>query len=84
MELIELCKEIGMPKDAAEILGLLEKEDDCYDAIHVLFQKDREGFYKKISEQEEPEELFLYYYSRFACEVYEEYRKRGLADRIFF
>lgn len=84
MELIELCKEIGIPKDAAEILSLLEKEDDNYAAMHALFRKDREVFYKKISEQEEPEELLLYYYSRFACEVYEEYRKRGLEDRIFF
>lgn len=84
MELTELCKEIGLPKDAAEILSQLEKEDDCYDAMHALFRKDRESFYKKISEQEEPEELFLYYYSRFACEVYEDYRKRGIEDRIFF
>ncbi len=84
MELTELCRGIGLAEEAEAMLCLLEKSDKDYDVLRTLYQRDREGFYRKIYQRDEPEKLLLYYYSRFACDAYEAYREREIGDGIYF
>lgn len=84
MELRELCEGIGLNREAAAVVYSMAEAQQTYEAMHSLYREDRETFYRKIADRQEPEQDLLYYYCMFACEAYGKYRKRGIEDSVFF
>lgn len=81
MKLTEFCKEINFPREAE---ARLEKMNDTeYEEIKILFQKDKDAFFKEILKKDDSWMWFLYYYSRMACDTWEKYKNRGISEEIF-
>lgn len=65
-------------------LQTIKNCDETYEEMKSLYRKDRKLFYRTLKTSDETELMFLYYYCRFACETYKEYKRRGIADHIFW
>ena len=84
MKLERFCRGIGLAKGVAGVLCGMERNDREYEAMRSLYEKDRAAFYRKVGCQQDAEKLFLYYYSRFACDTYEKYKERRVKEQIYF
>ena len=84
MEVLELCRRIQMPKQAIKRMqepGITEEE---YLRMNVLRKADYKAFCREVRKAEDFRVRFLFYFCRFACETYEDYKKERISDRIFF
>ncbi|MDE7334358.1 MAG: acyltransferase domain-containing protein [Lachnospiraceae bacterium] len=84
MQLKEFFEGIRMiPEAAAQALRLSISEEE-YQDIRTLFYNDRPLFYEKVLCKRDFRILFLYYYSRMACETYGRYRELNIGDTVFW
>lgn len=82
MKTADFYRGISLPAEAVKLLEEIKCADEK--EMKTLFQKDREAFYENILKRENPWLWFLYYYSRMACDTWEEYKKRGISEEIFW
>ena len=82
MKTAEFYRGISLPEEAIELLEKVKDTDEK--EMKVLFQNNREVFYKNILKRENPWLSFLYYYSQMACDIWEEYKKRGISEKIYW
>lgn len=84
MNLNEFFKGIQMVPEAVKEVEELTISESRYQEMKDLFWSDREIFYSMVLKEQNYRILFLYYYSRMACETYEQYQKRNIENRIFW
>lgn len=73
MKTAEFYRGISLPEEAIELLEKVKDTDEK--EMKVLFQNNREAFYKNILKRENPWLSFLYYYSQMACDTWENIKK---------
>ncbi|MGN0331652.1 MAG: acyltransferase domain-containing protein [Lachnospiraceae bacterium] len=83
MELQELMERIQLPKLAQKVVIEYSLADEEYQKWRELFYKDTKEFLMQWKESESHLQLGMVFYLRLACEVYEEYRKQKIEDKIF-
>lgn len=84
MDIKKLTDEIRLPKEGKECVLRFEMEENMYQEWKDLFYCNREGFWQTLKKEENKEQLLLYLYLRFACDLYPEFQKRNISDRIYF
>ncbi|UVI30443.1 acyltransferase domain-containing protein [Paenibacillus spongiae] len=84
MNLKQLCEGIKLDPDARQILYDYQMDEPQYQACKKQFYANRYAFFEKVKQTAGYRQLFLYLYARFAADVHEEYRLRGIDDEIYF
>ncbi len=84
MELKEFCRGISLMPEAEKKLEEVHVTEKEYMEGKALFQCNKEAFYSMVLERDQFRMLFLYYFSRMGCEVYEEYSRRGIEEEIYW
>lgn len=84
MEILELCKRIGMPEPAVEQIMRLDIPEEVYLYMNRLRRTDYDGFCREVRNSKDFRVRFLYYFCRFACETYEDYINEQISESIFF
>lgn len=83
MELYELMTRIQLPKEAQEVVSKIELSESTYQEWRTLFYRDTGQFLEKWKNSEEHLKWILVFYLRIACEVYEDYKKMDISDKVF-
>ncbi|MCM3630434.1 acyltransferase domain-containing protein [Paenibacillus glycanilyticus] len=84
MQLRELCEGIRLGEEASRILFDFRMEEGEYERLKQHFQTDRHSFFRQVTGEAGYRQKLLYLFARFAVDAYEEYRMRGIEDRIYF
>lgn len=84
MNLAEFCKGIRLDLEGIAIINAYQETDQVFESLQEEFWKDRGNCYQKILKMQEPEKYFLYFFSKTACTVWEEYQKQGISEKVFF
>lgn len=84
MELQTFFEKIDLPQEAACLALALHVSEAEYQSGKQLFWTEEECFYTWIKGKENFRLQFLYYFSRFACEMYERYIEKGIAETIYW
>lgn len=81
----DFCRLVNMPDEVVGIIGeeQIKIGDKPYEEMRQIFYRDWGEFNRQICGKKDEGRLFLYYYVRFACEAYEEYQRRGLAEQLY-
>ena len=74
---------IRLPEEARKMVEEYNMSDEEYQNHKELFYQDTEEFLKKWKESEDHLRWMLYFYLRLSCEVYEQYQKDNISDKIF-
>ena len=83
MEIQELMNKIRLPEEAQETVVRFFLEEEMYNEKKDLFYKDTRAFLREWKESENHLQWLLSFYSKLALEVYEEYKRQGIAEKIF-
>lgn len=83
MELQELMNKIRLPKEAQETAVSFLSDEEIYNEKKELFYRDTKAFLKEWKESENHLQWLLSFYLKLALEVYEEYKRQGIAEKIF-
>ncbi|MGN0404515.1 MAG: acyltransferase domain-containing protein [Bariatricus sp.] len=83
MELQELMNKIRLPEEAQETAVSFLPDEEIYNAKKELFYKDTRAFLKEWKESENHLQWLLSFYLKLALEVYEEYKRQGIAEQIY-
>ena len=84
MNILEFFEGIKLEKDHREaILRMNFDEEECV-SLCKLYKKDHNAFYQEVLKKEKSELWFLWLYSYMACDVYEQYKEKGIAEEIFW
>lgn len=59
------------------------EETEC-ERLCELYKMDHNEFFQEVLKKEESNLWFLWLYSNMACEVYERYKKEGIAKQVFW
>lgn len=84
MEILELCRKIQMPEAAVRRITQLDIPEEEYQQMNCLRREDYDIFCGKIKNKKDFRILFLYYFCRFACETYDDYKREQISEQIFF
>lgn len=84
MELNHFLERIRMMPEASRAVMELQIPEEEYQKNRALFWRDKDGFYKEVLKEKDFRIRFLYYFSRMACEVYEEYRQRKIEEDVYW
>lgn len=69
MKLLEFWEEISLMPDAVRQLEKLEITEGEYEKLRELFLRDVNLFYEAVKKREDFRLVFLYCFSKMACEV---------------
>lgn len=84
MKVIDLCRNLKLPESAAEIAaGTLSQEEE-YQELKHQYQNEHQLFYERILKSAHPEQTFLSFCCRLACETYEMYKRKGIDEQVFW
>lgn len=84
MRLTEFCDGIKLNEKARRQIVDFNMGESEYSEHKRHFESDRHSFFVTITGLENYRPMLLYLFSRFALDVYEEYRIRGISDEIYF
>lgn len=84
MELNHFLEGIRMIPEAIRAVMELQIPEEEYQKNRALFRMDKAGFYKEVLKEKDFRIRFLYYFSRMACEAYEEYRQRKIEEEVYW
>lgn len=84
MELKEFCERIRLPEEAKNMVLSMGIQEEEFCTMKKIYQEDDEKFYGLVLEKEDWKSIFLWYYCRFSCETYEEYKKHGIPENIYW
>ena len=82
MKLLEFWEEISLMPDAVRQLEKLEITEGEYEKLRELFLRDVNLFYEAVKKREDFRLVFLYCFSKMACEVYDRYCEQGISRRF--
>lgn len=83
MELNELMERIRLPEEAQAVALNYMPEDEAYQRQRELFYRDIREFLAKWKVSDHHLQWILSFYLKLSLEVYEEYQKRGISEKIF-
>ena len=84
MNIIEFWDGIKLGNNHREaVLEMNFEETECK-RLYELYKKDHHEFFEEVLKKEKSGLWFLWLYSNMACEVYECYKKEGIAEKIFW
>lgn len=83
MKLLEFWEEISLMPDAVRQLEKLEITEGEYEKLRELFLRDVNLFYEAVKKREDFRLVFLYCFSKMACEVYDRYCEQGISRRVY-
>lgn len=83
LEIEELMERINLPEEARELVFKKQISDKEYDIWKEKFYRDIRQFADGWREIEDRYVWALKFYLLLAVDTYEEYRRRGYADRVF-
>lgn len=83
MKLLEFWEEIALMPDAVRQLEKLEITEGEYEKLRELFLRDVNLFYEAVKKREDFRLVFLYCFSKMACEVYDRYCEQGISRRVY-
>ena len=83
MELLEFWEEISLVPDAVRQIEKLEITEGEYEKLRELFLRDVNLFYEAVKKREDFRLVFLYCFSKMACEVYDRYCEQGISRRVY-
>ena len=83
MKLLEFWEEISLMPDAVRQLETLEITEGEYEKLRELFLRDVNLFYEAVKKREDFRLVFLYCFSKMACEVYDRYCEQGISRRVY-
>ena len=69
--------------DAVRQLEKLEITEGEYEKLRELFLRDVNLFYEAVKKREDFRLVFLYCFSKMACEVYDRYCEQGISRRVY-
>ncbi|GLX71146.1 acyltransferase domain-containing protein [Paenibacillus glycanilyticus] len=84
MRLSEFCKGIQLGEEACRIIFGFRLEEEEYARWKEHFRTDRHSFFRHVTGEAGYRQKLLYLFARFAVDAYEEYRMRGIDDRVYF
>ena len=77
-------EQIKLPEEGKRCVLQYEMTKEIYQKWKSLFYENEQVFFQKLEKEQEKEQLILYLYVRFAIEIYPQYVKRGISDKIFW
>ena len=80
MKLLEFWEEISLMPDAVRQLEKLEITEGEYEKLRELFLRDVNLFYEAVKKREDFRLVFLYCFSKMACEFMIGIVNRGFPD----
>lgn len=83
MELAEFWKEISLMPEAVRQLEEQKITEEEYQKLREIFYRDLDLFYEEVKQRKDFRQVFLYCYSKMACEVYDRYCERGISRQIY-
>lgn len=83
MNIQELMRRIRFPKEAQAVVLNNPIRDEEYKAWRELFYKDTKCFLEQWKTMESRSQWAMVFFLQLSCEVYEEYKKKGIEDQIF-
>lgn len=83
MKIQELMSRIKMSEDAQRFVNSNLMSEDEYRESKELFCENDTVFFEKWETMENRFQWILPFYLQLSCEVYEEYQKKGIADKVF-
>ncbi len=84
MEVEYFIKKINLMEEAIANIYTLDISEREYLYYKEIFFKERQRCYKEILRFRDYRIRFLYYYIRFACDIYEVYLEKFKSEKIFF
>ncbi len=84
MELNQFFKGIRMNQEAVRKVSELSISEEEYQKNKLLFQTDKELFYKEVLKEMDFRIHFLYYFSRMACDDFECLREKFGSEQIYW
>lgn len=84
MNIEQLCHGIGLHPDATRFVLEYRMERDQYELAKRQFDEDYTSFFERITQLPDYRGRLLYLFIRFAVDRYEEYKKRGIDDGIYY
>ncbi len=83
MQIQELMNRIKIPEAVQIFCNKIEIRDDEYQTEKEIFHKDLKIFIEKWRNRSDKYEWALKFYLMLACEVYEDYQKQKISDKVF-
>lgn len=83
MEVLEFWKEISLMPEAVRQLEEQKITEEEYQKLREIFYRDLDLFYEEVKQRKDFRRVFLYCYSKMACEVYDRYCERGISRQIY-
>ncbi|HIV91638.1 MAG TPA: DUF5596 domain-containing protein [Candidatus Eisenbergiella stercoravium] len=77
-------EKIGLSESAQKEIGRWNPGQAEREDWERLYRTDEESFWQKLRMEEQPRRLALVLFVTFAISAHEEYRKKGIADQIYF
>lgn len=84
MELIRFCEKIGLPGGAIRLVSDFPEGEKEYHRAGALFRADKKRFFDRVLQKEHAERWLLYLYCRMAMDVFPEYERRKIPERVFW
>lgn len=86
MELTYFCERIGLSGGAVRMISGFSKEEGerAYREAAALFHADKTCFFERVLRKKQADQWFLYLYCRMALDVFREYEKRRIPERVFW
>lgn len=79
----EIMERIKLPREAQIQVNKQLLTEEEYNQKRKLFVENGKEFFVQWKEKENRYQWILTFYIQLACEVYEEYKKNGISDKIF-
>lgn len=75
---------IKLPEEGRQVIRTMEYSGYEYHKWKELFYKDEQEFIKSLGEIEEKEKFLLWFYTKLAVELYNDYQKDGIKEQIYY
>lgn len=84
MDLWDICRGINLSEEGIDIIRHIQETDVLFDYLREKFWQDRDSCYEEIMSGNDACGYFLYFFCKMACEVWDEYEKKGISKEVFF
>lgn len=84
MKVSLFLKKIQLPKAGRLLIKDYKMSKKEYYYFKKLFYEDNEQFFIEVNKSLNKEQLYLYLYVRFACDLYPNFKKRKISKKIYF
>lgn len=84
MNVEQFCERIQLHPGAKDLVVQYPMDDEQYESFKRRFYEDSDAFFEQMKQLAEYRQLFLCLFVKFAVDLHEEYRLRGIEDQVYF